>query len=162
MTEGIEGPFNRLTRRTASKKKRKSQSIISRRNPSAFEVHDSRHMDETFHEVIDEARNVQLPELLDAVYETGEKLKENPVFANVSQYRQAVKAFMNHVVRSIFIAEEKVSGFAILKRKKFILLRVIDKKLQGLAEEVLQRQRRQLDILDTIDQINGLLVDLVS
>lgn len=162
MTDGIERPSNRLTRQTASKRKRKSKAIVSKTRTTSSAAGSSRQTEEAFYEAIEEASNAQLPELLDAVYEAGEKLKEKPILANVRQYRQAVKAFMNYAVNCIFKAEEKVSGFTIVKRKKFILVSVVDQKLQELAEEVLDRQRQQFDILDAIDQINGLLVDLVS
>ena len=58
--------------------------------------------------------------------------------------------------------EEKISGVNILRRKKFTLVKVIDKKLESLAAEVLKNQRDQIGILSAIEEINGLLVNLIT
>ena len=55
----------------------------------------------------------------------------------------------------------RTSGANIAKRKRFTLVKVIDEKLEALAS-VLAAQKEQLAILAQIDEINGLLVDLVS
>ena len=41
-------------------------------------------------------------------------------------------------------------------------MKVIDEKLEALAVSVLAAQKEQFAILAQIDEINGLLVDLVS
>ena len=58
--------------------------------------------------------------------------------------------------------EETTSGANIMKRKRFTLVKVVDEKLDSLAASVLAAQREQLTILAQIDEINGLLVDLIS
>jgi uncharacterized protein YaaR (DUF327 family) len=42
------------------------------------------------------------------------------------------------------------------------VIRVIDEKLDRLAAEVLTNQRDKLSLLAKIDEINGMLVDLLS
>jgi uncharacterized protein YaaR (DUF327 family) len=56
---------------------------------------------------------------------------------------------------------EKSSGGNILKRKKFTTVVVIDERLERLAAEVLSAQRDKLDILRRLDEIHGMLVDLL-
>jgi uncharacterized protein len=58
--------------------------------------------------------------------------------------------------------EEKTSGANILKRKRFTMVKVIDEKLEALAVSVLAAQKDQLAILAQIDEINGMIVNLVS
>lgn len=103
-----------------------------------------------------------LEELLDGVFASGEKLKKTPTMETIREYRQRVKAFVKHVVSHTLVVEETTSGANILKRKRFTLVRVIDEKLEALAVSVLSTQKEQISILAQIDQINGLLVDLVS
>ena len=69
---------------------------------------------------------------------------------------------MKYVVQNSVRVEETTSGANILKRKRFTLVRVIDEKLDALAATVLAGQKEQISILAQIDQINGLLVDLIS
>ena len=47
-----------------------------------------------------------------------------------------------------------------MQQKKYVILRVVDEKLERLTAHVLKGQADQLDILRRIDEINGLLVDL--
>jgi uncharacterized protein YaaR (DUF327 family) len=73
-----------------------------------------------------------------------------------------VKAFVKYVLRNAVAVEETTSGVNIMKRKRFTLVKVIDEKLEALAASILAAQKEQMSILAQIDQINGLLVDLVS
>ncbi|NOY09751.1 MAG: YaaR family protein [Spirochaetes bacterium] len=103
-----------------------------------------------------------LEELLDMVYEQGAKLKENSDLDNILEYKKAVRDFLNRVVDKMVTLEKRISGVNILKRKQFTLVTVIDKKLESLAAEVLRNQRDQIKILSAVEEINGLLVDLIT
>jgi uncharacterized protein len=103
-----------------------------------------------------------LDELLDGVFSSGDQLKKSPTLEAIKDYRQKVKAFVKFAVDRSIGVEETTSGANIMKRKRFTLVKVIDEKLEALAASVLAAQRDQLAILAQIDEINGLLVDLVS
>ena len=100
-------------------------------------------------------------ELLDAVHEAGDRLKENLSMDQVLAYKKAVRDFVHHVVENAWSVEKKTSGGNILKRKEFYRLAVIDESLEKLAAEILRNQRDRLEILRRIDEINGMLVDLL-
>ena len=99
--------------------------------------------------------------LLDEIYEIGESLKGDPTLENLRRYKGAVKSFFEKVVKRSIRVEERLSGANILKRKKYLLLQVIDRKLEQLAASVVSNQRENLDLLEKIDEIHGLLVDLL-
>lgn len=103
-----------------------------------------------------------LEELLDEVFAAGASLKSAPTLAAISDYRARVQAFLRHVVDRMLAVEESISGGNPLKRKRYTLIRVIDGKIEALAASVLSAQREQLGILAQVDEINGLLVDLIS
>ncbi len=103
-----------------------------------------------------------LEQLLDNVYEVGEELKSSPTVENIRRYKEVIADFIDFIVDESIMLEEKVSGVKILKRKRFTLVKVINTKLESLAAEVLRTQRDQLRILSQIEEINGLLVDLIS
>jgi uncharacterized protein len=103
-----------------------------------------------------------IEELLDGVFTAGDALKKAPTFESIKEYRQRVKAFVAYAVAHSVALESTTSGANILKRKRFTLVKVIDEKLEALAASVLAAQKEQLAILAQIDEINGLLVNLVS
>jgi uncharacterized protein YaaR (DUF327 family) len=102
-----------------------------------------------------------LAELLDEVHESGEALVAVQTLENVRRYRQAIRFFVEQVVRATIAVEERTSGSDVLKRKRFTQIQVIDRKLERLLADVLQSQHRQLDILERVEEIQGLLVDLM-
>lgn len=103
-----------------------------------------------------------LEELLDEVHETGEILVENQSLEIIKRYRRAVRSFLDYVVSNMLAVEEQTSGSNILRRKRFTQVKIIDGRLERLVAEVLQNQGKQLDLLEKIDEIRGLLVDLIS
>jgi uncharacterized protein YaaR (DUF327 family) len=100
--------------------------------------------------------------LLDEVHEAGEALLQTQSLDNIRKYRQAVRGFLDHVVNRMLAVEEQVSGGSVLRRKRFTQVKVVDGKLERLAAEVLQNQGRQLDLLEKINEIRGLLIDLIT
>jgi uncharacterized protein YaaR (DUF327 family) len=108
------------------------------------------------------AESASLEEMLDVIHTVGDQVRENASRETVIKYRQAVKAFMKYVLGRALVVDVKSSSPNILRQKKFTLVRVIDRKLESLASGVLLGQHDTLEILARIDEINGLLVDLIS
>lgn len=103
-----------------------------------------------------------LERLLDNLHEQGELLKEEPSLGNIKSYKEAVKGFLALVVKKTYSLEENLSGINILKRKRLTLITVIDQKLDKLAAGIMVNQKDQLELLRKIDEIQGLLVDLLQ
>ncbi|MBN1686283.1 MAG: YaaR family protein [Spirochaetales bacterium] len=102
-----------------------------------------------------------LEKMLDDIHAIGERVRENISYEAISQYRAAVRAFIKHVVSTALKVEEKHSSPNILRQKKFTIVKIVDQKLERLATGVLSNQQNTLDILGKIDEINGLLIDLI-
>ena len=103
-----------------------------------------------------------LEELLDEVHQSGEMLAETQSLGNIKRYRQAVSEFLKLVVGRMLAVEEQTSGGNILRRKRFTQVKIIDNKLESLVQAVLRNQGKQLDVLEKINEIRGLLVDLIT
>jgi len=108
-----------------------------------------------------EFSQAQLEELLDGVHEAGDKLKENPSVDLVQAYKKAVRDFVHYIVERSYSVEEKSSGRNILKRNVYFRVSIIDESLEKLGAEILRNQRDNLEILRRVDEINGMLVDLL-
>ncbi|MBN2533237.1 MAG: YaaR family protein [Spirochaetales bacterium] len=160
--EKIDNLKNRLNFKSPGKKKKTEFNHIEKKkfaktikplvenNETGFDFKDNNENKET------------LSRLLDEVYAKGEKLKGSPTLENIKDYRWSVKKLLKDITEKMLKLEEKISGVNILKRKRFTLIKVIDTKLESLAAEVLRAQKEQLRILSKVDEINGLLVDLLS
>jgi len=103
----------------------------------------------------------ELAVLLDDIHSSGDRLKENPTVDVVQAYKKAVRDFVHYVVARSYSLEEKTSGGKILKRKTYYRIAVIDESLEKLGAEILRNQRDKLEILRRVDEIYGILVDLL-
>jgi uncharacterized protein YaaR (DUF327 family) len=100
--------------------------------------------------------------LLDEVHNAGDELKDRPFPEEISRYKQAVRNFLHYVIENGYALAESISGTNILKRKKFIMVQVVDQKLEELALGLLKNQTGQIELLARVDEIAGLLVDLLQ
>lgn len=157
--ESLDGFY--FFKRSERKKAKKRKSLEGLSFPSLMETtkKEKPFLDNLGDE---EAHGYTLEFLLDEVYSSGDLLKETQSLENIKKYKETVKAFLNYVVRRMLILEEKRSGVNILKRKRFIQIKLIDQKLQRLVTDILQNQHKQLEILRKVDEINGLLVNLLT
>ncbi len=105
-----------------------------------------------------------LEALLDDVHDLGERLKERPTMERIKEYRKAVSEFLRYVVHYSFEAEtiEGARFNPMKKQKRYTLVKVVNEKLERLAAGVLANQLSQLDLLRRVEEINGLLVDLLQ
>jgi uncharacterized protein YaaR (DUF327 family) len=100
--------------------------------------------------------------LLDTVHSAGDDLKNRPLPEEILRYKTAVRNFLHYVVKYGYTAEKQVSGTNLLKRKNFTIVQVVDRKLEQLAAGILAGQNGQLEILARLEEITGLLVDLMQ
>lgn len=100
--------------------------------------------------------------MLDHLHQAGDELKRGGGGERVRRYKQAVREFVEHVLRNALEVERTHSPLGVEQRKSYLMVSVIDQKLERLASAVLQRQSMQMEIVRRVDEINGLLVDLTS
>ena len=114
--------------------------------------------------------------LMDEVRSAGDSLRKRPLPDEIIRYKQAVRNFMNHVVKNCYILDHETG---IPRKFKFgykgprnsseadrqityTKIQVVDKKLEDLAAMLLTSQMQQLEIACRLEEIKGLLVDLMQ
>lgn len=108
--------------------------------------------------------HADLEELVDTLHGRGEQLKEQPSLENIREYRTAVSKFLQYISKHALEAEQ-IDGsryHPLKKQKKFTLIKVVNERLEQLACGILQSQFTQLDILQRVEEINGMIVDLLQ
>jgi hypothetical protein len=114
--------------------------------------------------------------LMDDVRDTGDVLKSRPFPEEIMRYKQAVRNFINYVVQNCYSKENEEGilnkykpGFKGRRatpeaelRKGYVKIQVIDKKLEDLAAMLLTSQAQQLELISRLEEIKGLLIDLLQ
>jgi uncharacterized protein YaaR (DUF327 family) len=120
----------------------------------------------------DEAVNT----LMDEVRDSGDRLKSRPFAEEIMRYKQAVRNFINYVVQNCYSKENedgilnkfkpsfkgKRSTPEATEAKRYVKIQVIDKKLEDLAAMLLSSQGRQMELVSRLEEIKGLLIDLLQ
>ncbi|QMU99044.1 DUF327 family protein [Borrelia sp. A-FGy1] len=100
--------------------------------------------------------------ILDEINDIGEKLLSEPSRQNVIFYKKTIAEFFSIILSSsISIKEQKGGSCEEIKRPKYRIIRVINEKLDKLAYSVLQSQVSQVELLSSLEEIQGLLVNLL-
>ena len=102
--------------------------------------------------------------LLDNVTASADNLKRNPFKESFVDYRKKISQFMRFVVKNCYEVEESLGtpSVRVPRPKKKYIIKVVDDKLDELARQLLENNTDQLKMLAKIEEINGLLVDMLT
>jgi len=114
--------------------------------------------------------------LMDDVRSAGDVLKSCPFPEEIIRYKQAVRNFLNYVVQNSYSkdAEEGIlnkykPGFKGRRNtpeaennNRYVKIQIIDRKLESLAAMLLSSQMRQMELVSHLEEIRGLLIDLLQ
>ena len=101
-------------------------------------------------------------ELLDTIHVLGEELVRANTLVNLDRYREAIQAFLRIVVSDGLEVQETESGANVMNRKRFTTVAVVDQKLDRLAGALMATQAEPLALLARVQEIEGLLVNLLQ
>lgn len=123
--------------------------------------------DETFKfslisNIMEKELQEKVAELMGSITEQGKKLGKKTDIRDMKRYRELIKTFLNEVV----YRSHKFSRENYLDRRGrhrvYGIVRLIDENLDKLAEELLKDEKDNIAILNRIDEIRGLLLDILT
>lgn len=99
--------------------------------------------------------------LIESITEQGNKIAKHMDIGDMRKYRETVKEFMNEVVNN----SHKFSRENFLDRRGrhrvYGIVKLVDKNLDDLAQELIKDEKNHLSILGKVDEIRGLLLDMI-
>ena len=108
----------------------------------------------------DELQN-RLKNLMTEINKQGSTIKEHVDVKDMKRYRSLIKDFMNEVINH----SHEFSRENFLDRRGrhrvYGIIRLVDQNLDDLATELMKEEKDHLEVLDKIDEIKGLLLDLL-
>lgn len=131
----------------------KQTEKIQERSSAQFGSHLERHFSNSHEEMLKQmAREIE---------EQGKRLSERVDITELKVYKRMISEFLEHAVR----------GFARFKKESFLdrrgrhrvyaIIKSINENLEKLTEEVLKAERNHIEILGRIEDIRGLILDLL-
>ena len=103
----------------------------------------------------------KLSNLMQQIDAQGEKIAKHMDVADMKRYRSLVKEFMNEVVnRSHEFSRENFLDRRG-RHRVYGIVRLVDKNLDDLAQELVKEEKDNLAILNKVGDIKGLLLDII-
>ncbi|WP_330666264.1 YaaR family protein [Vallitalea sp.] len=100
--------------------------------------------------------------MINDITEQGKKIAKHMDVKDMKKYRELIKDFVNEVVTH----SHKFSRENFLDRRGrhrvYGIVKLVDKNLDDLAKELIQEEKNNLNILGHVDEIRGLLLDIMT
>jgi len=104
----------------------------------------------------------KLNTMIESITTQGDKLAKHMDIGDMRKYRESIKEFMNEIVTH----SHKFSRENFLDRRGrhrvYGIVKLVDQNLDDLAQELLKDEKNHLNILGKIDEIRGLLLDMMA
>lgn len=115
----------------------------------------------TLNKIDDANLSERLTKLVDEITAQGKKLADNLDLSDFKKYRRLISDFMEEVSSN----SHKYSRENFLDRRGrhrvYGIVRKVNENLDRLAEDLLKKEKNNIDILARTDEIRGLLLDII-
>ena len=108
-----------------------------------------------------EVHEARLVEMKNAIDEQGTRLGDRVDVKEFEKYRRLIREFLDEIVSNGYTFSREDAYAARGKHRYIATVKVVDEKLDELGKEVMKEQADKLEILGKIDDIRGLLLDLM-
>lgn len=106
--------------------------------------------------------NEKLKEMIEDITVQGKKIAEHMDIRDMKVYRNMISNFFNEVVAN----SHKFSRENFLdkrgRHRVYGVVKLVNDKLDELAKELINAEKNQMDILDRVGEIEGLVLDIVT
>lgn len=103
----------------------------------------------------------EIEQLMKNITLQGNKLARSRTFRDLAKFKKLIKRFLQEAVSEGFQLQSDFH-FGFNGNQKLKLVKEIDAKLIELTEDVLNQERKTVNILDLIGEIKGLLINLYT
>lgn len=99
----------------------------------------------------------QLKKMCDDIKKRGNRLVLTKTYADVRMYKKMIKEYLESVIQYMYDTKKDISFW---QTQYFVTVDIIDEKLDELTNALLGEEKENLDVAATIDEIQGLIVDI--
>jgi len=108
-----------------------------------------------------EMHTIRIIEMKNSIDEQGKRLADRVDVKEFEKYRRLIREFLDEIVSNGYTFSRE-DAYASRGRHRYIAtVRIVDEKLDELGKEVMREQADEIEILHKIDDIRGLLLDLM-
>ena len=99
----------------------------------------------------------ELKKMVNDIKKRGNRLVITKTYADVKMYKKMIKEYLESVLQYMYDTKKDISFW---QTQYFITVDTVDAKLEELTKALLGEEKENLNIAATIDEIEGLIVDI--
>lgn len=103
-----------------------------------------------------------LTQMMEEITRQGDKLAKHRDIKDMKRYRALIKDFMNEIVNRSHVFSRENFLDRKGRHRVYGIIRLVDKNLDELAQELVKDEQDNLAILNKIGEIRGLLLDIFT
>jgi uncharacterized protein YaaR (DUF327 family) len=99
----------------------------------------------------------EIKQYIDEIKKKGNRLVLTQTYADVKSYKNSIKEYLKSVVEHMYSLDKNM-GF--WETQYFTTVDIVNSKLEELTTDILNEQKGVINVASTIDEIQGLLIDI--
>lgn len=99
----------------------------------------------------------QLNKMIDDIKKRGSKLVTTKTYVDVIMYKKMIKEYLESILKFMYETKKDISFW---QTQYFVTVDTIDLKLEELTKVLLSDEKENINIASTIDEIQGMIVDI--
>ena len=120
-------------------------------------VSEKKDFSQSFNQARDRKSEEQLKKMIEDIHKKGSRLVITKTYGDVLAYKKIIKEYLESILKYMYDTKKDISFW---QTQYFITIDTIDKKLEELTESLLKGEMENLNIAASIDEIQGLIVDI--
>lgn len=120
-------------------------------------VSEKKDFSRSFNQERDKKSEEQLKKMIDDIKKRGGKLVTTKTYVDVVMYKKMIKEYLESILKFMYETKKDISFW---QTQYFITVDTVDGKLEELTQALLSDEKDNINIAATIDEIQGMIVDI--
>jgi uncharacterized protein len=143
-----------------------SQEMLKQVDTSQKNVRTTRAGNQSFEAIVQsqtqKMQKTELQRLMSDITMQGDRLARFRSFKDLVKFKRLIKRFLEESVSNGMDLQKSHSFSFTGNSRKLTLVKQIDEKLMELTEEIMNQEKKTVDLLGLIGEIKGLLVNIYT
>jgi uncharacterized protein len=135
-------------------------SRVNRKSPIKQDrrvVAEKKDFSQSFNQARERKSEEQLKQMIEEIHKKGNRLVITKTYGDVIAYKKLIKEYLESILRFMYDTKKDISFW---QTQYFITVDTIDAKLEDLTKSFLTGEVDNLNMAASIDEIQGLIVDI--
>lgn len=120
-------------------------------------VSEKRDFSQSFNQARERKSEEQLKKIIEDIKQKGNRLVISKTYGDVVAYKKLIKEYLESILKFMYDTKKDISFW---QTQYFITVDTIDEKLNELTDSLIKGEMDNLNIAASIDEIQGLIVDI--